>query len=74
MAHSDGPAAMSDIAARLGAGASYTSQYRLRLIRHDMIRPAGRGKVEFVLPNLREYLQEHAAMLARTNDAPPTRR
>lgn len=66
MAHSEGPAAMSDIATRLGADANYTSQYRLRLIHQDIIQPAGRGNVEFVLPHLREYLQEHAAMLAQT--------
>ena len=61
MAVDDGPSKMADVAARLDADANYASQYRLRLIASDMIRPAGRGRVDFTLPYLRDYLREHAA-------------
>ena len=65
MAHSDGPARMADIANCLGVDAlddaTYAGQYRLRLLRADMIRPAGRGLVDFELPYLREYLRDHVA-------------
>lgn len=61
MAVDDGPSKMADVASRLGAGVNYASQYRLRLIAADMIHPAGRGRVEFRLPYLRDYLREHAA-------------
>ena len=52
---------MADVASRLDADANYASQYRLRLIAADMIRPAGHGRVDFTLPYLRDYLREHAA-------------
>ena len=61
MAVDDGPSKMADVAARLDADANYASQYRLRLIASDMIRPAGHGRVDFTLPYLRDYLREHAA-------------
>lgn len=54
---------MADIADRLQITANYASQYRLRLINTDMIRPVGHGLVEFTVPHLREYLREHAASL-----------
>ncbi len=60
MAKDDVPSAMSDVASRLNVDANYASQYRLRLIEQELIRSAGRGKVDFALPYLREYLREHA--------------
>lgn len=60
---SDGPASMKDVADRLHVDRNYASQYRLRLIASAMIKPVGRGYVDFALPYLREYLQEHAATL-----------
>lgn len=63
MAKDDGPSRMADIKQRMGVDDNYASQYRLRLIAQELIRPAGHGKVDFALPYLREYLQEHA-----TND------
>jgi hypothetical protein len=60
MAKDSGPSKMSDIAERMGADANYASQYRLRLISQELIRPAGYGYVDFALPYLREYLQAHA--------------
>ncbi len=47
---------MSDIATRLGVDRNYASQYRLRLIAAGLISEAGRGRVEFTLPYLGEYL------------------
>lgn len=62
MARDDGPSRMSVIADRLGVTQTYAGQYRLRLIAADMIRPAGHGLVEFELPGLRDYLQDHVAV------------
>jgi hypothetical protein len=63
MAQDDGPSTMNDITARLGVDKTYASQYRLRLIDAELIRSVGFGKVNFVLPYLREYLREHATSL-----------
>lgn len=52
----DGPSQVADIAARLGATHGYQSVYRDRLLDDELIRPAGRGAVEFALPYLREAL------------------
>lgn len=53
----DGPSAVADIAQRLGTYPGYQSVYRDRLIDDELIRPAGRGLVEFALPYLREALR-----------------
>lgn len=53
----DGPSATADIEQRLGASHGYQSVYRDRLIEDELIRPAGRGSVEFALPYLRETLE-----------------
>lgn len=63
MAVHDGPSRMADIATRLGSDPNYASQYRLRLIAADMIRPAGHGYVDFAVPYLRDYLREHTPTL-----------
>lgn len=52
----EGPSAVSDLTERLGTYAGYQSVYRDRLIEDELIRPAGRGRVEFALPYLREAL------------------
>ena len=62
MAVDDGPSKTSDIGERMGADANYISQYRLRLIAAGMIGAVGHGRVDFALPNLREWLREHAAI------------
>jgi hypothetical protein len=75
MAHDDGPSRMADVAARLGVNANYASQYRLRLLAADVIRPAGRGLVAFELPYLRDYLREHVTLSLPDRakiEAPPT--
>ena len=48
------------MAGRLGKGLNYVSVYRARLLEAGMIAAAGRGKVDFAIPFLREYLREHA--------------
>jgi hypothetical protein len=57
MAIDDGPSRMRDIAERLGVDANYAGQYRLRLIGVEIVEEAGRGRVTFGLPYLREYLR-----------------
>lgn len=61
MAVDEVPSRMADVAARMNVGVNYASQYRLRLIGADMIRPAGHGRVDFAVPYLRDYLRDHAA-------------
>lgn len=62
MAHDDSASRMGDIATRLGVDANYASQYRLRLLASGVIRSAGHGLVDFELPYLRDYLQDHATL------------
>ena len=61
MAIDDQPSKMSDIAERMGVDGNYASQYRLRLIQAELIHSPAHGRVDFSLPNLREYLREHAS-------------
>ncbi|WP_050672114.1 ATP-binding protein [Luteipulveratus halotolerans] len=60
MALDDGPSSIAVIAQRMGVNSNYASQYRLRLIQAEIIHEAGRGQVDFSLPQMREYLREHA--------------
>lgn len=53
----DGPQSTADVAEALGKTAGSTSDVRARLIERDLIQPAGRGKVEFTLPHLGEWLR-----------------
>ena len=71
MAHDQGSSRTADIARRIGKDAQYTNVYRARLIAAGMITPAGYGRVQFAIPYLREYLIEHAAHQAMTNNDPP---
>lgn len=57
MAHDDGPSKMADIQQRMEVDGSYASQYRLRLIAAELIRPVNHGHVDFAVPYLREYLR-----------------
>lgn len=63
MAVDDGPSRMSSIAERMGESIKYVGVYRHRLIDTGIIRPAGRGQVEFTLPYLAEHLRNHAVQL-----------
>ena len=56
----EGPSRMADIARRMGVTASYASQYRLRLVSLGAIGERGRGKVDFDLPMLRDYVRQNA--------------
>ncbi len=67
MAEDDGPAKVSDIAHRMARGVSYTSVYRQRLIDAGMITATGHGKVDFFVPELRDYLREHIASFININ-------
>ena len=59
MLHDEGASEVSDILERLGVNHSYASRYRHRLIVAGMIQPAGRGRVAYALPYLRDYLAEN---------------
>ena len=69
MAEDDGPSRAHDIALRMGVDDNYVSQYRLRLIAAEVIRPAGYGRVEFDLPYLREYLVDRGLVTAAQEPA-----
>lgn len=57
----DGPSRTQAVADRLGVPANYASTYRQRLINAGVIEEAGRGRVEFTLPYLREHLINEGA-------------
>jgi len=57
MLEDEGPSAVGDIARRMGIDPRNQSTYRERLIEDDLIRPAGRGYVEYALPYLDEALR-----------------
>jgi hypothetical protein len=48
---------ISDIKDRMGVSAAYVQQYRVRLMESGVIEQVSRGKVEFAVPYLREYLR-----------------
>jgi hypothetical protein len=48
-------------------GVSYISVYRQRLIDAGMITATGHGKVDFFVPELRDYLREHIASFININ-------
>jgi len=66
MSADNGPSQIRDIQTRLGVDKNYASQYRLRLLALELVQPAGRGRLDFALPYLRDYLREHAASLGLT--------
>jgi hypothetical protein len=56
------PSLAADIRSRLPGGG--LSQYRRRLIDAEVIEPAGRGRVRFAIPGLRDYLRAKASRSA----------
>jgi hypothetical protein len=50
---------IADIAQRLGVQGSYASTYRKRLLDQGIIMPAGRGRLQFAVPMLKEWLLEN---------------
>lgn len=69
MLEDEGPSRVADIAARMGEDRRYQSVYRERLIHDELIHPAGRGRVEYALPYLREALEALRAGIAPTPGA-----
>lgn len=57
MSCDDGPSDTSQIADRMGQSMDYANQYRSMLIDQDVIIAPERGKVDFAVPYLREYLR-----------------
>jgi hypothetical protein len=49
---------VSDIADRMGVSSQYVGNYRRRLKAQGVIAPAGRGRVVFAMPMLKELLRE----------------
>lgn len=52
------PTQMKDIADRMGKTSDYAQKYRIRLIDAGIIRVPERGKVEFAVPYLEDYLRK----------------
>lgn len=52
------PAQMKDIAEKMGKTNDYVQKYRIRLLDAGIIRAPERGKVEFAVPYLENYLQK----------------
>jgi len=50
---------MRDITNRLGISTNLTGQYRLRLIKQGVIEEYGRGRIQFAMPLIREYLTKY---------------
>jgi len=50
---------LSDIARRMGISSAQAGQYRLRLIRQGVIEPYGRGRLQFSLPLLKNYIRKY---------------
>jgi hypothetical protein len=67
MAEDDGPSKVSEIAQRMGRAVSYTSVYRQRLLDAGMIAASSHGRVDFFVPELRDYLREHIASFIDIN-------
>jgi len=59
MASGETPVSSTEIAQRMGVSISYASQYRRRLIAAGVIEPYAHGQVDFAVPYLKDYLQEH---------------
>jgi hypothetical protein len=64
MAHEPEEAPIGAVAARMGKTQNFANTYRTRLLDACVIEPAGRGRVAFQIPYLREYLTEHADRVA----------
>ncbi|MGH9272484.1 MAG: ATP-binding protein [Ilumatobacteraceae bacterium] len=58
---------IADLASRLGVDSNYVARYRNRLIGTGVIRPAGRGRLEFAVPGLHHYVT-HAWPLEPPDD------
>lgn len=59
MAEDGGPSVAGDIGRRIEAKPNLVANYRARLLAEGLIERAGRGKVTFAIPGLREHLRKH---------------
>lgn len=57
MAQDDGPSSTSVVASRMGESMDYANIYRQRLLDEHIIAAPARGRVDFAIPFLREYLR-----------------
>lgn len=57
------PSKVGVVAERLGKDLTALSSYRSRLIKENIIESRMRGEVEFVIPYMAEYLNEHYSIL-----------
>ncbi len=57
MSEDDAPATTADIGRRLGDRKNTIGNYRARLIDAGLVQPAGRGRLDFAIPGLREHLR-----------------
>lgn len=69
MAQDDGPSRTGDVAKRMGRDLQYAGRYRERLIQAGIIYPTSYGYVDFTIPYLREWVQQHAATLVLRRSA-----
>ncbi|WP_308492459.1 ATP-binding protein [Microbacterium terrisoli] len=58
MSVDDTASTTADIGRRLGDQKNTVGNYRARLIDAGLIQPAGRGRIDFALPGLREHLRQ----------------
>lgn len=56
MAPDEGPSRIGDLAKRIGVAPDYAQKYRRRLLDAGVVEQAGRGRLTFAVPYLREHL------------------
>ena len=61
MSADDEPSLTREVAKRLGVSIQHAGVYRSRLIIDGVIMESGRGKVEFAIPYLRDFLRSESA-------------
>ncbi len=58
MAVDEGPARVADLQTRLGVSQGHVQSYRRRLLDAGVVTAPRRGELDFVIPQLRDYLRE----------------
>ncbi len=56
MAPDEGSSRIGDVAERLGVTPDYAQKYRRRLLDAGVVEQAGRGRLTFAVPYLRDHL------------------
>jgi hypothetical protein len=57
MAKDDQQSTAADRGRRIGARTNLVANYHARLLAANLIEPAGRGKIDWAIPGLREHLR-----------------